>query len=367
MAPFDVDYPRAVLLGLLVVVNLALVGAATTSGAPYGPYNGAWDGSSEARTLATEESAVTLAHSTVSYEEARPADTVAVIVAPQRRYGPTDLARVRSFLGQGGTLVVAADDNRTNRLLDELDVTVRIDGQPVRDEQEHYRAPSLPVATEVSDHPLTADVDGLTLNHGTVLNVSKTGERPGVEEWTGEYLINTSGFGYVDRNGNEELDDDEILRERPVAVTEPVGSGQVVVISDASVFTNAMLDREGNEQFLRNVVGSSETVLLDYARGHPLPPLLYALLVIRSAPLVQFGLGALALGGVVVWARGLPEAVREWVPTDGNQGETTDAGSLDAEEFSAFLASEHPDWDDDRVQHVTKAILRSRGQSRDND
>jgi uncharacterized membrane protein len=37
----DLDYPRAILLALLVVLNLALIGATATSSAPYGPYNGA--------------------------------------------------------------------------------------------------------------------------------------------------------------------------------------------------------------------------------------------------------------------------------------------------------------------------------------
>jgi hypothetical protein len=367
MAAFDIDYQRAVLLALLVVLNLALVGAVVTSSTPYGPYNGAWDGGSELRMTAGDDAALTLAHSTAAYTDVRPRETVSFVVAPQSSYSAADRARVRQFVQRGGTLVVATEDNRTNDLLSALDVSTRIDGHLVRDDRENYRGPSLPVATNVVDSNFTDGVDSLTLNYGSVLQVPRSGTETltGTEAWEGRILVNTSGFAYLDRNRNESLDENETLAERPVAVAEPVGQGKVVVVSDGSVFTNAMLEREGNAQFLRNLAGSRERAVLDYSHGHPLPPLVFALLVVRDLPLLQVGLGLAVLAAIALWMRGveIPSSI-----LGGDEAtEAADVGRLDADELSAMLAAEHPDWDRDRIEDMTKAIIRRRYQSERND
>lgn len=362
-----VDYPRVVLLAVLVVANLALIGTVAASSSPYGPYNGDWNGGSELRTVAGDEATVTVVQSTDAYETAS-TETVAFVVAPQERYGSADRARMRQFVQRGGTLVVASEDERTNALLDALNVDARIDGALLRDEQENHRNASLPVATGVVDHDYTDDVDGLTLNYGSALNVTAEDGRQLTFGWQGQYLVNSSGFAYLDRNRNQQLDDDELLRERPVAVAEPIGAGQVVVVSDASAVANAMLDREGNRQFARNIARSHEAVLLDYSHGHPLPPLLYALLVLRATPWLQFALGVGVTGGVALWARGVRPPTG-WLPRRGRgrAGAESAAGRLEEDELVAFLRSEHPDWDDDRVQRVTKAIIRRREQRGDDD
>ncbi|SEP10077.1 hypothetical protein SAMN05216388_10334 [Halorientalis persicus] len=371
----DHNYPRLVLLVVLFAINLAILGATVTSATPYGPYNGNWDGASELRTIASEESTVTLAHTTTAYEDAT-ADSTAFILAPQDQYRAAESARVRQFVQRGGTLVIAAEANQTNDLLVNLGLTARLDGRLLRDEQEHYRDPALPIATEVLDHNVTTGVDQLTLNYGTVINLTTTTATTGSasrdnlntdDAWKGEFLINSSGFAYIDSNNNSQLDDSERVRERPVAVTEPVSQGRVVVVSDASVFTNAMFERTGNDRFARNLVESGDRVLLDYSHGHPLPPLVYALLVVRSTPLLQFGLGLLALGCVAIGVRLSDRSLPDWLSMGETATDGDSVGQLDEDELSAFLTDRHPEWSDRRVQRVTKAIIRRREQRGDND
>lgn len=371
----DHNYPRLVLLVVLFAINLAILGATVTSATPYGPYNGNWDGASELRTIASEESTVTLAHTTTAYEDAT-ADSTAFILAPQDQYRAAESARVRQFVQRGGTLVIAAETNQTNDLLVDLGLTVRLDGRLLRDEQEHYRDPALPIATEVLDHNVTANVDGLTLNYGTVINLTIPTATTGPasrsdldtdDAWTGEFLINSSGFAYIDANNNSQLDDSERVRERPVVVAEPVGRGRVIVVSDASVFTNAMLDRPGNRQFAQNLVEGSARVILDYSNGHPLPPLVYALLVVRSTPLLQFGVGLLAIGCVAVGVY-LPDwSLPGWLSRDETVTVEDSVGQLGEDELTVFLSEQHPEWSDRRVQRVTKAIIRRREQPDGND
>jgi len=356
-----------VLILVLLAVNLALIGAVTTSAASHSPYNGEWDGESTLRTTATtSDASESLGIDTTEYESVSANGTVAIIVAPQENYTGTEAARIRQFLQQGGTLVVASEDNQTNRLLSDLGVETRIDGHVVRDEQEHYRGPALPVATNVREHPLTEGVESLTLNYGSIL--VRTQESDTLDsKLTGDVLINTSGFAYLDRNGNRDLDAEEEVQPRPVVVAEEIGEGRVVVVSDGSVFTNAMLDRDGNEQFATNLVSAHKRVLLDYSHGSPLPPLVYALVIVRETPLLQFFIGIGSAGLVVGWI------YRESLPLPGIRAESRQPEihdrpiSLDEEDLTESLTDRHPEWDDERVERVTKAIIRGRQESDDNE
>ncbi|MEA5406515.1 DUF4350 domain-containing protein [Haloarculaceae archaeon H-GB2-1] len=161
--------------------------------------------------------------------------------------------------------------NTTNQLLSNLGVETRFNGSALRDDQNNYRNASLPRATNVSDHPLVSDVDALTLNKGTVLDVPEretfgdTSDGPTV-------LVRTSPVAYLDRNQNQTLDDDERIDSYPVAAVEAVGQGRVVVVSDASIFTNAMLEQEGNAAFVGALSENATTAMIDYSHRPPLPP-----------------------------------------------------------------------------------------------
>lgn len=350
----DVDYPSLVLVGLLCFVVLGLFWGFSTSTVALGPYNYDWDGGSELRThLGAGETSVDIARSMSAYEQDDPDGTVAVVLEPAEAYSRAEQARLSLFVSQGGTLLIASDSTETNALLANLGVTTRIDGQQVRDEENNYLDPALPRADDVADHRWVADVDALTLNNGTVLD-------PG----DGTTLVNTSVLAYVDENRNGTLDDTETLGSRPVAVVESIDAGTVVVVSDESIFTNAMLDEDGNRQFVRNVGADHDRAIVDYSHSEPLPPLTYAYLVVRTTPLVQFLVGVAGLGGIVglyfLSGRRIRESLRRG--DDGSVDVT-----VDEETLAASLAQRNPDWDRERIRRVTKVIIRGRHQGTDDE
>lgn len=354
------SYPQVALLALVCCLGVGLFWGLSTSGVAYGPYNYDWDGGSDLRQTAGDGAETRVALSTAAYGDTPPEETVAVVVAPGDRYAPSERAALGSFVSRGGTLVVLSDDNASNRLLTDLGTTVRVDGRPVRDERSNFRDPAFPRATEVSNHTLVRGVDELTLNHGTVLD-------PG--EATA--LVNTSTLSYLDTNRNGELDANERLASRSVAAVEEVGAGEVVVVSDASVVTNAMLDRGGNRRFLRNAVADHEHALLDYSQQGSLPALSYLFLVLRATPLLQALGGAVGLGLIALWGQvGLRRRVdRLWTRLrgQGEQARPTTPDAVDPDTLSAYLARRHPEWDDERIERVTKAIIRQREQEGSNE
>jgi hypothetical protein len=289
---YEVDTPRAVLAVFAVVTVSALVVGGATSAAAFGAFNPSWEGTTDVRDIAGETGAETVVVDNTTEYEAYGNETVAVVLSPNESYTEAEIERTEAFLDRGGTLLVADRDGTANELLAALGADARIDGALLRDDRAYYRDPALPRATNVEDHPLTEDVDALTLNYGTA-----------VEPGDATVLVSSSDFGYLDRNENEAIDDDETLDSYPVATTENVSEGRVVVVGDASAFINVMAERPGNRQFARNLFSSGDTVLVDTSHSGGVPPLIAALLTVRGSLPLQFGLVGAGLLVVFGWQR----------------------------------------------------------------
>lgn len=352
--------PRLTLVVVLLVANLALVAAMSTSGTPYSPYNHGWDGTSELRDrLADIDVTTTTALDTATYTARRMNRTVAFVLEPVGSYRPSEIAPIDRLLANGGTLVVAAENGtRANDLLDAVGADARIGRRVLRDERSNYRSSALPIVVPTVSDPQTAvgravaSIDSVTLNHGAT--VMPHGVR---------VLLSTQSTAYLDTNGNATLDEGEPIGRQPVATIESVGPGNVIVVGDPSVFTNAMLKRDGNRAFLTALATGAERAVIDLSHGRPLPPLPYTLLLIRRTPLLQVLVSLVAVAGIVFWYRS-PDLPSPWPwSTEPDPG----APALDEDDLSAFLRDRHPDWDDEQVRRVTKAIIRRRQNPEDND
>lgn len=337
------------LVAVSALLAVVLVFAASTSATAFGTYNPAWDGAADLQDAAQAAGAEpTVVREVSAYDEVEPGGTVAVVLAPREPYSAAEVASISRFVAEGGTLLVADDfGSRTNRLLTSLGAESRINGSLVRDERHQYRSPAMPVATNVTPHPYTADVEQLTANHASF-----------VEPNGSTVLVRTSGYAYPDRNRSGDLDDGETLGAYPLVTVEPIGNGTLVVASDPSLFINVMLERPGNAAFVRNLFGAHESVVLDYSHAGGLPPLSVAVLILRDSVGLQLLVGLGAVCAVVLWTRG------RW-PTIG-QGErsTGEAASAWSEPaLVAYLERRHPDWDDSRLRRVVRGIMGREGES----
>ena len=348
------SYPRLVLVALLGTLVVTLAVAAGTSAASLGAYNSAWDGTSEIRTTAAStHTATVLAQNVSAYEQATPNRTVAFVLSPTESYGDNGTAPIASFVQAGGTLVVAEDYGpHSNPLLEDVGATARVDGTPLRDEQRAGPSPAFPKATPGRNHSYTTDVDSLMLNHGSVV-------RPG----EATVLVNSSSFSYLDTNGDGTLDDTETLTSRPVVTVEQVGQGTVVVISDPSIFLNAMLERSDNAAFLQALVGPPETVLLDVSHTAALPPLVAVRLWLQDASVPTFAIGTLSVLAVVVLLS--PRATLR--PLERWRAESVEPPGLSSTEIANSIRKQHPDWDEERVDRVTDSLIQHRQQGQGDD
>lgn len=357
--------PQLVLYALVIVLCGALVVSASTSGAAFGAYNPAWDGTSEVRGLAQTHSDSTLTLSTDRYQSTEASNTLAVILAPSESYTQAELTTIHEFVADGGTLLVADNFDSApagppygNTILESVGATARFDGALLRDEQNYYRSPVLPVATNVSTHPYTDDVSELSLNYATAIELGDA-----------ETLVSTSAVAYLDRNRSGTLDGAESVGRYPVVGIESVGNGSVVTVSDPSVFINGMIDQGGNSEFAIALFTAHQRVIIDYSVGGATPPLAVVTTVIGTTPLLQ---GLLGGGSMLIiwfiavrphapvwalqqWANRLPEPVKELLSIEMST-DLEPSAQPSKSELIAYLHEEHPDWERSRIEQIVASI-----------
>lgn len=184
----------------------------------------------------------------------------------------------------------------------------------------------------------------MVVNHGSALVV---------EEAT--VLAESSSHSYLDRDRTGDLSDDDELAAHPVVAIESVGQGQVLTVSDPSAFINVMLERGDNRILLANLLADHDRVVLDTSHAADLPPLALALLVFRESVILQVAAAALVVAGVWGASRtdGLGHVRRRW----RDRHAVPEGVALEPRAVRAHLEREHPDWDAERIERVTTAIL----------
>ncbi|WP_256546725.1 DUF4350 domain-containing protein [Halobellus inordinatus] len=268
----DLVTPQALLLALVGVLIAVMLVTASTSAAAFSVFNPSWDGASGIQSTATEEAIETrVALSTAAYGDVSPAGTTALIIGPDETYTESELTQVRQFVAAGGTLVVADDFGSGNQILTGIGAETRFDRRLLRDPQNNGPSTAMPTATVVPNASETTSAETVMLNYGTVLTVENA-----------TVLARSSEFSYLDRDTDGEIDENESLQSSPVIAREELGSGTVIVVSDGSLFINAMLERADNQAFTTDLLTGSELVLLDSTHTSSSPPLQVALVTLRT-------------------------------------------------------------------------------------
>ena len=241
-------------------------------------YNGHWNGCSDIAIRAYEsgnlqpsfyidQNELTLNQRSFSEFSIPPKNSTIIIIAPQTAFTEQEGSYMRQFLLNGGKLLLADDFGTGNDLLAKLNTTYRFSGRLLLDLSYEKRPSFVTIFTFVnSTHPFLQNVSRLLLNYPTYLT-PENGTRA---------LAFSSELSWIDHNQDGIHNQYERSGPFPILAIEPYGEGEVILLSDPSVFINSMNHQLNNSQFRSNLFSSlfdeRTIVLIDEShREFPVP------------------------------------------------------------------------------------------------
>lgn len=214
-------YLRVAMLVALVCAVGTQVSAQDTElkAGDYGLENDEWNGLADFIRLAKARDFELRPAAGVDYAKLTPKDRL-VIVYPTREIDP---ARLASFVIDGGKVLLLDDFGSSTQLLERLGIE-RLPADDIRHESVHMGRPGLPIFRPGGKHPLLSGVEEVVANHPAALRTDGGAILP--------YEDASAGLVYDMR----------------------LGEGKVVVVADASVAINHMLQVGDNRAFLTNAL-----------------------------------------------------------------------------------------------------------------
>jgi hypothetical protein len=183
-----------------------------------------------------------------------------LILIPYLKCTPAELAQINSFVSRGGRLILADDYGHGNQILEYLGIRARFSGEILLDPLINYKNKQFPRIVQLEPDPMTSDIENLVFNHATCLvNVDTT-----------DTLALSSPFSFIDPSGNGIREEGEPTGPLPVVSHHKLGSGQVILVADPSLFINSMEPIEDNDRFIQNIAAITTTNLF-FDQSH-LPP-----------------------------------------------------------------------------------------------
>jgi len=179
--------------------------------------------------------------------------TILLIIAPEREPTGPETEAYRAFLQRGNTILLADDFGAGNAILRGIGSRISIRDGNLSSLDRAYGDPYSVVVYNVTNVSPVQSLSAVVLNRAAPLE-------------GGIPLLRTSFLSWTDTNGNGRIDSDEALGTFSVMAREKTGEGELIVLSDPSIFINAMQnidEKYDNRKLIRNLVEREGSVLID--------------------------------------------------------------------------------------------------------
>jgi hypothetical protein len=345
-------------LAVATLVTLSLLQPVFGTRADFSIYNGRWNG---ARDLAADlygsgallpgfsvslgdegGEGVTIVQRSFAEFDLDPRATSLVLLGPAQPPNAEEGAWLRAFVEGGGRVLLADDFGAGDAHLAALGAGARFDGGLVLD-LSFVKRPAFVVAADVAPHPATQGVREVVLAHATALR-----EGPATA-----VLARTGPSSWIDEDGDGLRDAGEAGGPFPWLAVEPVGAGEVLLLSDPSVLINGMGGLADNAALRAAIIAwlteGGRSVLIDESHHAHVDPvkvlgatLRVALALGVAAAFLLFALGpSLRIAPRQTARRLLRRLLPEPPPP--------------ARDLLAQVRERHPDWDENTLRAILAA------------
>lgn len=320
---------KPVFLGLtLSIVLILALGFTFPTDVHFDPNNTHWNGLSSAVKNSDPNRVTDLGD--LREEVLYPSQSTLLIVGPTENFGPVEAQEVDHFLDSGGRVVLADDFGTGNDLLEGLEVDARFSGVFLKDYVFKRGGSKLPTVENVEVSPLTENVSSLALNYSTTLE--NLGEGSTV-------LARSSRYSYAVERPERGFEDRENEGPFPILAQIKYRDGNLVLMSDPSVFINSMLDKENNEALLKSLSGDRE-IYVDVSHLEETPLSRYKALLRRfgrlaARPIMRYLLVLLVTMTIFKVSLSMKEKEEE------------------RDELKRIM-ERHPDWDEEQLKKLNE-------------
>lgn len=284
--------------------------------------------------------------------EIEPDDAGLMIIGPEEEFSDPSIEFVDDFLQNGGKLVLADDFGSGNTLLEGLDTNSSFHSSPLLDLAFEKKL-DFGVAYDFEEHRLTRGVSQVMLNSPTAIE----------KDANATTVMKSSEASWLDENENGIKDEDELFEQYPLITTEDYGDGELVLVSDPSIFINSMQEMKDNRILSENTLvylsqGTSEII---FDESHREVGFIYKLIytgdlpqLVIAALLITTGLGIGVYFGFSETKDTLFEKTRSlWSHFIAEEAEEEpDIGKV---------LNNHPDWDEDKLKMIKERLIKGDG------
>lgn len=277
-------WEHTVAIAVIVIAAIALSVHCSTTTLEFSRYNIQWNGTSAFADQATSSGAVFVRDWSDLDGDG---DAVLLVIAPAGEFSSGEITSLREFLAGGNTVFVASEDDAARSLLAGIGAGMTVTAANLSSADVEYDHPRMVIGYVQRDDPLTANISTLLFNEAG----SVAGGTP---------LVSTSLLSWIDANGNQRPDTGETITRYPTLSRTETGGGVVYLLSDPSVFINAMTGSTSvrdNQQFIANIL-SSGTVYVD--EGHSQAGAADGLLILMNTVKNTMVIKITALVGIIL-------------------------------------------------------------------
>ena len=236
---------------VLLASALLLTAHLTSNSLEFSKYNTGWNGTSVFFS-GLDPHRVTFVFAPADLAPYRN-NTLLLIIAPERLPTVQETAAYRSFLERGNIILLADDFGTGNAILRGIGSRIVILPGNLSSIDRAYNDPYAVVAYPVANVSPVRSISAILLN------------RPAPLEG-GDPLLTSSIMSWIDTNGNKRIDRDEMMGRFAVMAHEKAGKGEIIVLSDPSIFINPMQDpgaKYDNQKLIDDIVNRADPVLID--------------------------------------------------------------------------------------------------------
>lgn len=168
----------------------------------------------------------------------------ALIVIPYTTYNEEEISSLKSFLHNGGTVLLIDDFGFGNTILEKLGFDARFSGKALLDPLFCYKNYWLPRITDFNNDYIDMDIEQIVLNHATALiNIDES-----------EVIAWSSPASFLDIDESGDWNSGEPKGPLPVAAELPFTGGSLILVSDPSLVINSMVSKNDNFYFIEVLI-----------------------------------------------------------------------------------------------------------------